>query len=250
MTTREDVVNFLNEYLLIAGISDSSLNGLQVEGRNQVRKIVFGVSASMELFKRAKANAADMIVVHHGLLWGKEQALTGLFGRRVGFLLENKISLLGYHLPLDKHPVLGHNALLLKGLSARKLHTFADYHGQTIGFRGEITPTALKTVTQKLTRLCNGKATVLAFGPDKIRTVGVVSGGGWSMLPDAITAGLDLFVTGSLDEPAQELCREGKINCIALGHYNSEKIGVRALMELVRKQFAVETEFIDIKNDI
>lgn len=250
MTTREDVVNFLNEYLLVAGIADSSLNGLQVEGKDRIRKIVFGVSASMELFKKAKAAAADMIVVHHGLLWGKEQALTGLFGRRVGFLLENKISLAAYHLPLDKHPVLGHNALLLKGLRAQKLRPFADYHGQTIGFYGQITPTNLKTVAQKLTHLCDSKATTLAFGPDKIRTVGVVSGGGWSMITDAIAAGLDLFVTGSLDEPVQELCREGKINCIALGHYNSEKIGVRALMDLVHKQFDVETEFIEIKNNI
>ncbi len=251
MVTREDVVHFLDEYLLADSITDSSLNGLQVEGRRCVRKIVFGVSANLELFKRAKTAGADMIVVHHGLLWGKEQALTGLFGRRVGFLLENQISLLGYHLPLDKHPVLGHNALLLKSLSARQLRPFADYHGQTIGFYGQLpAAVSLKSVVQKLTRVCGGKATVLAFGPGKIRTVGVVSGGGWSLLPEAIAAGLDLFVTGSLEEPVQELCREGHLNCVGLGHYNSEKIGVRALMELVSKQFSVETEFIDIQNDI
>lgn len=250
MTVREDVVHFINEYLLADSVTDCSLNGLQVQGRDKVRKIVFGVSANMELFKRAKAAGADMIVVHHGLLWGKEQPLTGLFARRVGFLLSHQISLLGYHLPLDKHPVIGHNALLMKSLSAQKLRPFAKYHDQMIGFCGEIAPTTLKTVVQKLTKECAGKATILPFGPSKIRTVGIVSGGGWSMLSDAIAQGLDLFVTGSLDEPAQELCREGKINCVALGHYNSEKIGVRALMELVQKQFGVQTQFIDIKNDI
>lgn len=250
MVVREDVVKFLNEYLLINSIEDSSLNGLQVEGRSRVRKIVFGVSASMELFKRAKAAGADMIVVHHGLLWGKEQALTGLFGRRVKFLLENEISLLGYHLPLDKHPVVGHNALLLKSICAQNLKPFSMYHGQHIGFWGEIAPIGLKALAQKLAKVCNTKPTILPFGPQKIRTVGIVSGGGWSMITDGIDLGLDLYVTGSLDEPVQELCREGKINCIALGHYNSEKIGVRALMNLVQKQFDVKTEFIEIKNNI
>ncbi|MBR3632331.1 MAG: Nif3-like dinuclear metal center hexameric protein [Elusimicrobiaceae bacterium] len=250
MTMREDVVQFLDSYLLSASVSDCSLNGLQVQGRDQVRKIVFAVSANMEVFKRAKATKADMIIVHHGLLWGQEQALVGMFGRRVGFLLENKISLLGYHLPLDKHPVCGHNAQLARVLGVQTLRPFAAYHGQDIGFCGEINPDSLPVITRRLERVCGAKALVLPFGPKKIRTVGIVSGGGWSMIGDAVRLGLDLFVTGSVDEPVQELCREGKINCVALGHYNSEKIGVKALMEVVRKQFSVETEFIDVKNPI
>ena len=250
MAKREDIVSFLNDYLHVAEISDSSLNGLQVQGRSSVGKIVFGVSASLELFKKAAAAGADMIIVHHGLLWGKEQALVGAFGARAGFLLEHKISLLGYHLPLDKHATIGHNALLLGSLQAQKVQPFASYHGQEIGFCGQIKPTALTTVVRALEKTCSGKALVLPFGRKTIRTVGIVSGGGWSMLPDAIDLGLDLFVTGSLDEPAQELCREGKINCVGLGHYNSEKIGVRALMQLVQKQFDVQTQFIDIKNPL
>lgn len=250
MVQREEILRFLQQYLQAASIPDSSLNGLQVEGRRQVHKIVFGVSAGMELFKRAKAAGADLIVVHHGLLWGQEQPLTGIFGRRVKFLLENDISLLGYHLPLDKHPVVGHNAQLLGVLQARDRKPFALYHGQEIGFWGKIDPLPLADVVRRLERACGAKATVLPFGKKTIRTVGVVSGGGWSMLADAAALGLDLFVTGSLDEPAQELCREGRLNCAALGHYNSEKIGVRALMDLVGKQFDVETQFIEIKNPI
>ena len=250
MATREDVVHFLNEYLHSAEIPDSSHNGLQVEGRARVRKIVFGVSAGLELFKKAYAAGADMIVVHHGLLWGKEQALTGTFGRRVGFLLRHDISLLGYHLPLDKHPQIGHNALLLQALKAQNIRPFASYHGQEIGFCGEIKSTALPTVVRQLERFCSAKAMVLAFGPKQVCTVGAVSGGGWSMIPDAAALGLDLFVTGSLDESAQELCRENKLNCIALGHYNSEKPGVLALMEVVRQRFGVQTQFIDVQNPI
>ncbi len=250
MTTREDIVRFLNEYLHSAEIPDSSHNGLQVEGKARVRKIVFGVSAGLELFKKAHAAGADMIVVHHGLLWGKEQALSGTFGRRVGFLLRHDISLLGYHLPLDKHPQIGHNALLLQTLQAQQVCPFASYHGQEIGFMGQIKPAALSAVVRKLERFCGAKAVVLPFGPKQIRTAGAVSGGGWSMIPDAAAQGLDLFITGSLDEPAQELCRENKLNCVALGHYNSEKPGVLALMELVRQHFGVQTQFIDVQNPI
>ena len=250
MAKREDIVRFLNEYLHVAEIADSSLNGLQVQGRERVQKIVFGVSANMELFKKAAAMHADMIVVHHGLLWGQQQAITGVFCRRVGFLLENQISLLGYHLPLDKHPQIGHNALLLNTLNAKKVRPFAAYHGQEIGYYGQIETTALSAVVRSLEKTCATKATVLPFGVKKVHSVGIVSGGGWSMLPDAIALGLDVFVTGALDEPVQELCREGKINCVGLGHYNSEKIGVRALMKLIQKQFDVETQFIDIKNPI
>lgn len=250
MTTREDVVSFVNDYLQISSVPDSSLNGLQVQGRGVVRKIVFGVSASLELFKRAKAAGADMIIVHHGLLWGKEQALVGAFGQRVAFLLQNQISLLGYHLPLDKHPTIGHNALLLKSLDAKNVRPFALYHEQQIGFYGDIKEISLSALTRKLQKICGAKARVLPFGPQKIRTVGIVSGGGWSMLPDGVNLKLDLFVTGSADEPAQEICREGKINCVALGHYNSEKIGVLALMKLVAEKFPVETEFIDIQNPL
>ena len=250
MVLCEDVVRFVNEYLLVDTIADSSLNGLQVQGRARVRKIAFGVSANMALFERAQKAGADMIIVHHGLLWGKEQALTGTFGRRAGFLLKHDISLLGYHLPLDKHPVIGHNALLLKALKAHSFKPFAPYHGQTIGFFGEMKPVALTTIVHKLEEVCGGKAQVFAFGPAKVKTVGVVSGGGWSMISDGVEQGLDLFVTGSVDEPVQELCREGKISCVALGHYNSEKIGVLALMELVQKQFGVDVQFIDIANPI
>ncbi len=250
MTTREDIVRFLNEYLHSAEIPDSSHNGLQVQGRARISKIVFGVSAGLELFKKAHAAGADMIIVHHGLLWGKEQALTGTFGQRVGFLLRHDISLLGYHLPLDKHSQIGHNALLLQALQAQEIHSFAVYHGQEIGFWGEIKPAALSAVARKLERFCGAKARLLAFGPKKIRMVGAVSGGGWSMIPDAAALGLDLFITGSLDEPAHELCRENKLNCIALGHYNSEKPGVLALMDLIGQRFAVQTQFIDIQNPI
>ena len=250
MVNCADVIRFLDTYLNIAQIPDASRNGLQVEGTPRVGKIVFGVSASLELFRKAKVAGADLIVVHHGLLWGQEQLLTGLFRERVAFLLKNDLNLAGYHLPLDMHPVVGHNACLMRALRAQRLKPFGEYHGNLIGFSGVVAPTDLPTVTGVLEAYCGAKAQVLAYGPKRIETVGVVSGGAYSMIPQAISQQLDLYVTGALDEPAQEWCREGKLNCLALGHYNSEKPGVLALMELVSKRFEVQTEFIDVANPL
>jgi putative NIF3 family GTP cyclohydrolase 1 type 2 len=135
MVNCEDVLRLMDTYLDIAHIPDASHNGLQVGGAQRVGKIVFGVSASLELFRKAQACGADMIVVHHGLLWGQEQTLTGIFRDRVAFLLKHNIALAGYHLPLDKHPVIGHNACLMRAISAQRLQPFGDTTEPKLGFR-------------------------------------------------------------------------------------------------------------------
>ena len=246
----EEVIQFLDTYLNSAQIADASHNGLQVAGTPQVKKVVFGVSASLELFCKAHAAGADLIVVHHGLLWGQEQPLTGLFRERVAFLLKHNLNLAAYHLPLDKHPVVGHNARLMQAVQAQALQPFGNYHDVSIGFSGEVDPQPLAQLVQTWESFCQTKAQVLAYGPQKIRSLAIVSGGAFSLLPQAIEKRFDLYVTGVLDEPAQEWCREGKINCVALGHYNSEKPGILALQQLVEKHFPIETEFIDIPNPI
>lgn len=250
MVKCDDVLHFWNTYLESASIPDASRNGLQVAGAAQLRKIVFGVSASLELFKKAQAVGADLICVHHGLLWGHEQPLTGMFGERVRFLMQHNIGLAAYHLPLDKHPKIGHNACLIRALRATHVKPFAMYHDVTIGYEGNLPSTPFEKIVDTLEKFCGAPANVLAFGPQKIKRVGVVSGGAYSMLPQAIDQKLDLYVTGILDEPAYEWCREGKINCIALGHYHSEKCGVEALMKLTAQKFHVKTQFIDIENPL
>ncbi len=246
----EDVINFMSTYLASAQIPDASYNGLQVAGTPEIKKVVFGVSASMELFRQASYAGADLIVVHHGLLWGQEQPLTGLFRERVAFLLHNNINLAAYHLPLDKHPVVGHNACLMRALNAERVQPFGTYHGVEIGYSGFVNQ-PLEQVVKTLENLCQTKAQVLPFGPEQIKRIAVVSGGAHSLLPQAIESKIDLYITGVLDEPVQEWCREGNIHCIALGHYNSEKPGVWALQDLVAKHFSgVETQFIDVPNSI
>ena len=251
MVSCADVIHFLDTYLDIASIPDSSHNGLQVEGKAEISKIAFGVSASMEFFKQARYAGADLLVVHHGLLWGQEQPVTGMFRSRVAFLLENNLNLAAYHLPLDKHSVVGNNAQLARVLQVQAPQPFGQYHGNLIGYWGQLNALPLEEIRQKLESFCQTTARVFAYGPREIKTVGIVSGGAYSMLPQAISQKLDLYITGALDEPVQEWCREGKINCMALGHYNSEKCGVKALMEMVNKRFpSIATEFIDIANPL
>lgn len=250
MARCEDIINFLNTYLNSAQIPDASHNGLQVSGKELVKKIVFGVSASMELFKQASYAGADLVVVHHGLLWGEEQAITGLFRERIAFLLKNELNLAAYHLPLDKHPVVGHNACLMRAIGAERVQPFGSYHGVDIGYSGQVDK-PLSQIVATLEQFCQTQAQTLAFGPEQIKTVAVVSGGAHSLLPQAIAQKADLYITGVLDEPVQEWCREGKINCVALGHYNSEKPGIWALKDLVAKHFTdIETQFIDVPNAI
>ena len=250
MVKCDDVLRFWNTYLDSASVADTSCNGLQVEGPQEIRKVVFGVSACLDLFERARATQADLICVHHGLLWGQTEPIAGLFGQRVKYLLQHNMGLAAYHLPLDKHSVIGNNACLLRSLNGQDVHPFGQYHGVQIGYCGNISPRPLAQAVATLEQFCQHKAQVLAFGPEMVRTVGVVSGGAYSLLPQAIAQKLDLYVTGILDEPAYEWCREGHINCIALGHYHSEKCGIRALMELTAKQFQIETEFIETQNPL
>lgn len=250
MVQCDEIIRFWNTLLQSATVPDASYNGLQVEGNTAVHKIVFGVSACLELFEKAHAAGADLVCVHHGLLWGQEQPLTGLFKERVKYLLTHNMSLAAYHLPLDKHPELGHNACLMRAIGGQNIRPFGNYHGTDIGFAGEITPAPLPQVQKTLEDFCHTRAQVLAYGLPEIKTVGIVSGGAYSLLPQAIEQKLDLYITGILDEPAQEWCREGHINCLALGHYRSEKCGVLALMQRTAQQFKVEAEFIEIDNPL
>ena len=246
----DEVLKFWDTYLDIAHIPDASHNGLQVQAVHSLRKIVFGVSACQELFEKAHACKADLVCVHHGLLWGQEQPITGLFGARVKYLLQNNLGLAAYHLPLDKHPQIGNNACFMRAMGAQAIYPFGEYHGVQIGFAGHVKAQPLAQMVSLLEKFCAHPAQVLAFGPQEIQTVGVVSGGGYSMLPQAIAQKLDVYVTGTLDEPVYEWSREGHINCIALGHYASEKCGIQALMDLTAKQFQVETQFIETQNPL
>lgn len=249
MADRDRIVAFVDSYLESGKIKDSSQNGLQCEGAREVKKIAFGVSASLECIKRAAESGADMLVVHHGLLWGRPLAFAGPLKRKLETLFRRGMSLCAWHLPLDRHPVCGNNARLLKMLGAKNLRPFGTYDGETIGFAGTF-PAArsMGDIAAALAIKLDSEPLCFRFGTGKIRTAGVVSGGAARMFDQAVAAGLDLYITGEAAEPAQEFARESRANFIAAGHYNTEKPGVLALAAVLEKKFRVATEFIDIPN--
>lgn len=250
--SRDQLAAYLDAYLDAGKGRDFGPNGLQVEGREEVRKVVTGVSACQELFERARAAGADAVLVHHGIFWeGLPRTLTGFQFRRVAELIRSGMSLLAYHLPLDRHPELGNNAVAAQAFGLDKIEPFALYEGLPVGFKGRF-PTPLPAA--ELAALCRqvfGQEP-LAFlhGPDPVRTLGIVSGGGQREVYDAIAERLDAYVTGEVSEWVMNVVREAGIHYLAAGHYATERLGVRALGEHLRQRFGLDVEFIDVPNPV
>lgn len=238
--------------MLDAWRADKSNNGLQVEGAPEVKKVVVGVDASQALFEAAAARGADFILVHHGISWGAEpRRLTGTTARRLKVLFQNDISLYAAHLPLDAHPELGNNAELSKIASLTALTPFCQYDGGDIGFIGTL-PTALTTQELAMIYETALPAQAKIFDPfgKSVRRVAVVSGGGGiDALMAAVAAGADVLVTGEFDQMIYYPAQENHMPVIALGHYASETVGVKAVLALLT-QLGLEGEFIDLPTGV
>jgi len=249
MAQRDAILSYADELLAVDRFQDFGPIGLQVVGKDKVKKIVTGVSASLDLYQDAAERKADMILVHHGEFWDNiSQVVNTRRKARLQVLFENDITLAAYHLPLDAHPTIGNNALLIKaaGLKPEK-SPFAVMGGQSIGMIGQSKQgITLKALVSGLTKATNGGGQLFDFGPKKIERVGFVSGGGASALSEAVALGLDAFVTGESKENTFHLAKEAGIHLIYLGHYHSEILGIKALGEVLAKKFSVSTEFIDI----
>ncbi|HBA61579.1 MAG TPA: Nif3-like dinuclear metal center hexameric protein [Elusimicrobia bacterium] len=249
MADRDKIVAFIDSYLGSKKIKDMSRNGLQAEGSAQVRKIAFGVSASLECIRRAADSGAEMLIVHHGLLWGGSVPFKGPLKAKLELLFKRGLTLCAWHLPLDSHPECGNNARLMKMLGAGGLKPFGFYEGVSVGFKGTFRkPVTIGDIAASLAIKLDAEPLCFRFGTEKIRTVGIVSGGAARMFEQAIEEGLDLYITGEVAEFVQELARETRSNFISAGHYNTEKPGVMALAKVLEKKFRVKTEFIDIPN--
>ena len=247
MVNRDEIVNFLDEYLNVLAFPDKSRNGLQVEGKEEVEKIAFAVDACMDTFIKARAFGADMLIVHHGLIWGGIEYVRGLVQKRLKFLLENELNLYAAHLPLDLHPEVGNNAQLLKLLELEPREPFGSYNGLNIGYISEFDePKPLPLVAQIFVeKLKTDYVKAYEFGVEEIRRVGVVSGRGGFAIPEAIEKGVNLFITGEFLHDDYHTAKEGRLSVIAAGHYASETLGVKALMPILREKFGVKTVFID-----
>ncbi len=251
MAKLKEIVLFLNKYLDHEKFpEDSSWNGLQVEGKKEVKRIVFGVTAGVELFKKAKEKNADMIISHHGLFWRQANpTISGWQKDRVSFLLENKISFYASHLPLDAHPDCGNNVEILKILGAKVKDKFSYRKGENIGWIGECKPVSLDKIVQKLKKSIDSDCVVLDYGKKEVKNIAVVSGGAPYDVFEAIEREVDLFITGDAAD-VLEVVKDAKINVIFAGHYATETTGIKALQKIVEEKFNVETFFIDVPTNL
>jgi dinuclear metal center YbgI/SA1388 family protein len=248
--TLSDLDRWLSTFLdvpAMAGI-DASQNGLQVARRGQdVRKVAFAVDASLESFRRAVESGSEVLVVHHGILWGTPLTLTGRHFERIRFLVERDLALYAAHLPLDAHPEVGNNACIARALGLVDVEPFGTYKGVKIGCKGRLpAPLPLEEVVALLRVRQGEPVRTFPFGPHSVSTVGVVSGGAAMDAEQATAEGLDLFITG---EPAHSIyhhCLEARIHAIFAGHYHSESYGVQALARKLAQDTGLETAYLDV----
>ena len=252
-----EVIAYLDTTLEIDRFRDYAPNGLQVEGALEVETIVTGVSASAELIGRAIEKRADLIVVHHGLVWGPGLTrIAGPLAQRLKLLLGNSVSLAGYHLPLDKHPRLGNNVGLADalGLGAQR-EAFGDVRGVALGVAGSW-PSPLtrdEAIGRIAAGVCGGNAPrfVFPYGPQVVRKVGLCSGAASDLLEAAAASGCDLFLTGELAERAGDLAKELQITLVAAGHYATEVFGPMRVADELRLKFpSVDVQFVPVPSPL
>jgi dinuclear metal center YbgI/SA1388 family protein len=250
MTTRQQLEQQLQTLLQPERFKDYGPNGLQVEGRAEVRCLCSGVTASLACIDAAIAAGADALLVHHGLFWrGHDGRLTGWLAERVRRLMAAGINLFAYHLPLDAHAELGNNAQLGQQLGLRADATFGE---QSLGFIGDAGAAAtLDQLVQRVQHLqtaASRPATVVPGDGRALRRIAWCTGGAQGYFEPAIAAGADAFVTGEISEPQAHLARETGVAFLACGHHATERFGAPAVAAHVAAQLGLTHRFIDIDN--
>lgn len=230
--------------------ADYGPNGLQVEACERVERVATGVTANLELIEAARAWGADLLLVHHGIYWdGAPITITGALGRRVRALVDARMSLAAYHLPLDGHPEVGNAVGLARAIGLVDLEPCFEHRGLAAGCIGRFPEARQVGEVNTLLEAISERLIFFPHGPDPVRSAGIVTGGGPRDVREAIDRGLDLFVTGEAGEYSQATAREERIHFAACGHHRSERFGPMALAAKLGADFpSVATRFIDIDN--
>jgi len=245
---REELITYLDDYLRVKEIEDSSQNGLQVEGPEDVTKVAFAVDSCQAAFERAVVTGAQLLIVHHGLFWSRPFRLVGPLFQRVRTLIEGGCGLYAVHLPLDCHPEVGNNAELARLLGLKDTRAFGEHQGQKIGIGGVLKPSIpLDVLVERLARATGEPPVrVLAHGPAEVSQVGCISGFGSDMMDQVVDAGFDTFVTGETSHSFFHQAAERGLNVVYGGHYATATRGVKALARHLEEKFGLETTFLDI----
>lgn len=241
------ITNYINDLLDSKRFKDYSPNGLQVQGKTDIKKIVSGVSATQEFIQAAIELDADAILVHHGWFWDKEDPrIIGMKYKRLKLLIDNNISLLGYHLPLDAHPEFGNNAQLAKRLDIQ-IEDVMDKQG--VGNYGRLAEyTSLEALGERIEKSLSRKPTLISGGDHAIRKVAWCTGGAQNWIHQAAEAGVDAYISGEISEHTVHVAKEMGVHYIAAGHHATERYGAKALGQHVAAKFGLQHEFVDIDN--
>ncbi|APD50715.1 Nif3-like dinuclear metal center hexameric protein [Francisella hispaniensis] len=243
----KELENYLNNYFAIEQFKDYCPNGLQVQGDRDIKKVVTGVTASQKLIDQAIAENADAIIVHHGYFWkGESYPIVGIKYQRIAKLIKNGIHLFGYHLPLDGHPEIGNNILLAKKLGLSNLEFFETGSKPDISIIGSC-DLDLENFVNLIENKLDRKPTIIATKQQN-KKVAICTGGAQDFIEYAYQARADTFISGEISERTTHTARELDINYIAAGHHATEKEGVKAIAELLKQKFNLESKFIDIAN--
>lgn len=249
MVKINELVDYTQQLMQVERFKDYCPNGLQVEGKMEVRKIVSGVTASMALLVAAHEAKADLVLVHHGYFWKNEDArVVGIKKNRIKFLLENDLNLMAYHLPLDAHQQYGNNVQLGRVLNI----TPVDYVGEEnlIAYGNLAQAMKLKDFVLDIERQLGRAPLVIGDFNKTVRKIAWCTGAAQGYFETAIAFGVDVFISGEISEQTTHLAVETGVSYISAGHHVTERYGIQALGEHLAKKFEIEHEFIDIKNPV
>ena len=248
---RDALAQYLATELQIARYRDYCPNGVQVEGRDEIKLVVSGVTASLALLEQAVQLKADAVLVHHGYFWrGEDMRVIGQKQKRLKLLLKNDISLFAYHLPLDMHSQLGNNAQLAKLLEICPTSRFGD---DELGWMGQMLNSSVRTVGDLASQVENklGRKPLLIGNPDQLLgQIAWCTGAAQTMFDQAISTGASAYLSGEISEPTVHLARESGVAYLACGHHATERYGVQALGRHIAQQFGIAHQFVDIDNPV
>ena len=246
MAALSDLTTYLAGYLSLQTVADypQAYNGLQLENCGQVQRIAAAVDACEAVLRAAAARGADFLLVHHGLYWGSVPLVGGMY-RKVRCAFEHDIAVYSAHLPLDVHPEVGNNVLLARALGIGELEPFLALKGQAAGLAGVWEQGGRAELVERLEGVLGGRVHVCAGGPERVRRVGVVTGGAGSEVARAAAEGVDTFITGEGPHWSYTLAEELGVNLLYGGHYATETFGVKALAAHLSQHFGLPWEFIE-----
>jgi len=251
-TSRSELNKFLNSLLKPYEFSDYGPNGLQIEGKKEIKKIAFAVSATADSIEKAISENADCLVVHHGLFWSFHGAkkITGAFYKRIAPLIKSEINLFAYHLPLDAHPIVGNAAALAEAIQMSELTPFGDYKGCPTGVKGKLQkPIKAIQLQEKLEAVLNHQVLLASPNEDEIiKSIGIITGGANSDWIKAKQAGLQAYITGEMSEHDWHESKEAGIHMFAGGHNATESLGIQSLKALVEEKLEIECCYIPSDN--